>query len=123
MFHLTLRMSRSEIAGAVVLCLTVAIGAMTDRSLCLWQAVTGSPCPGCGITRALVVLACGDWRGAMQLNASSLVVGPLLLVAALRRVGIQPAAFQSMNACGPREESESSNAAARASGDGPREPK
>ena len=99
----TLRTSRSEIAGAVVLCLAVAIGAMTDSSICLWRAMTGSPCPGCGITRALFVLACGDWRGAMQLNASSLVVGPLLLVAALRRVGIQPAALHSMSACGPRE--------------------
>lgn len=34
--------------------------------LCPLKALTGWPCPGCGLTRALVLCAHGDWQGAFN---------------------------------------------------------
>lgn len=36
---------------------------------CLWQAVSGLPCPGCGVTRAWLCALAGDFHQAMRLNA------------------------------------------------------
>jgi len=35
---------------------------------CVWRAVTGWPCPGCGTTRAIVRLLQADLPGALALN-------------------------------------------------------
>ena len=57
-------------------------------SLCVIRRVTGRPCPGCGMTRALSRLAHGDPRGAWRRNPRVVIVAPLLagvwLSAALR---------------------------------------
>ena len=37
----------------------------------------GIPCPGCGLSRAVIELLRGDWRGAMELHAFA----PVFLVA------------------------------------------
>ena len=44
-------------------------------SLCPFRAATGLPCPGCGMTRAMVSLGRLDLDGAMRLHPFSL---PLL---------------------------------------------
>lgn len=43
----------------------------------------GVPCPGCGLSRAVIELLRGDWRGAMELHAFS----PVLLVAVVMILG------------------------------------
>src|SRR5688500_14551450 len=37
-------------------------------SLCFFHNVTGLPCPGCGITRALVCCAHGQWSAAFTFH-------------------------------------------------------
>lgn len=44
---------------------------------CPIKAVTGLPCPGCGLTAAVGDLLHGDWRGAMATHAFA----PLFLLA------------------------------------------
>ena len=43
----------------------------------------GIPCPGCGLSRAVIELLRGDWRGAMELHAFS----PVLLAAIVMILG------------------------------------
>lgn len=43
----------------------------------------GIPCPGCGLSRAVIELLRGDWRGAMELHAFS----PVVLVAIVMILG------------------------------------
>lgn len=42
--------------------------------LCLFQAITGKPCPGCGVTRSALALLAGDWQRAIVLNPAGLAV-------------------------------------------------
>lgn len=58
---------------------------------CLFHALTGLQCPGCGTTRALHHLLHGDVAGAFRLNAMLFVVAPFGLVASLsKRVVLHP---------------------------------
>ena len=45
---------------------------------CIFHAVTGLQCPGCGVTRMLSALLHGDWRGAWDSNAAVLTLSPVL---------------------------------------------
>lgn len=45
---------------------------------CLFREVTGLLCPGCGMTHAIVAILHGNFAEAMQENALSLTVLPLL---------------------------------------------
>ena len=45
--------------------------------ICLWRAVTGWRCPGCGTTRALAALLAGHWRDAIHYNAPAVAIAPL----------------------------------------------
>lgn len=47
-------------------------------TLCPFRALTGYPCPGCGMTRAFCALGHGQWRLAVGFNA----ISPLLFAAA-----------------------------------------
>lgn len=46
---------------------------------CLWRRHFGTPCPGCGMTRALTELLRGHWAAAWQAHPWSYLVMPLLL--------------------------------------------
>ena len=47
--------------------------------LCPFRAVTGLPCPGCGMTRAFCAIGHGDFTGALGYN----VLAPFVYAAAL----------------------------------------
>lgn len=56
------------------------IGPLTLPSLCMLRNTTGIPCPGCGLTRAIVAAVHGDWRGSFAYHRlGPLVVGFLIL--------------------------------------------
>lgn len=48
------------------------------RPLCLIRAVTGKPCPGCGMTRATSRVFHGDLSGALRYNKLVVIVLPIL---------------------------------------------
>jgi hypothetical protein len=47
---------------------------------CLFRTLTGWPCPGCGLSRALAEMATGDWAAAIHTHALSPAVALGLLV-------------------------------------------
>ena len=51
--------------------------------VCLFQRIWGIRCFGCGLTRATVLAAHGDFRQAMSLNPLVSVAYPLLIAAAV----------------------------------------
>ena len=67
--------------------LQIGLGAMRLHP---WQcpifSSTGIPCPGCGLTRAMVLLLQGQWRASIQYHAFApifLILGVATLVALL----------------------------------------
>ena len=46
-------------------------------TVCLFKAVTGIPCPSCGITRSILLFISGDFQSALLMNP----LGGLALVA------------------------------------------
>jgi len=53
---------------------------------CLYRAITGRPCPGCGTTRGIILALDGDWMAARTMHPSSLWVLAWLLVQLALRV-------------------------------------
>ncbi len=53
-------------------------------SICVIRRVTGKPCPGCGMTRALSCVAHGHFKQGYQHNKRVIIVAPLLGYAWLR---------------------------------------
>ena len=51
---------------------------------CLFKAITGIPCPGCGMTRAFLELAEGDFVAAFQLNPFSIPFFLVLIFSAFK---------------------------------------
>ncbi len=45
---------------------------------CLWTTFTGVNCPGCGLTRALILLFQLDFQGAWNMNPMIYIVAPAL---------------------------------------------
>lgn len=80
------RVAAMQRAARVAWLLTpLALAALPTRwlaampSVCVIRRVTGRPCPGCGMTRALSCLAHGDLRDAWRHNPRVAVVAPLLV--------------------------------------------
>lgn len=47
--------------------------------LCMFQNATGLPCPGCGMTRAVLHLAEGDLLGSLRMHPLGIVLAAMLL--------------------------------------------
>ncbi|WP_299042334.1 DUF2752 domain-containing protein [uncultured Thermosynechococcus sp.] len=45
--------------------------------LCPFRAITGIPCPGCGLTRSFLAIARGDFENALRMH----LFGPVLFLA------------------------------------------
>ncbi|MDR1020911.1 MAG: DUF2752 domain-containing protein [Synergistaceae bacterium] len=57
-----------------------AVALFSLPTLCLWKLALGFPCPGCGLTRAFLLLARLRFAEAARMN---ILVTPLLLCGAL----------------------------------------
>ena len=75
----SLGIAATVIAGSIVL---VALGGPSRLGieLCWLRRMTGLPCPGCGMTRAVCHLVQGHWTEAIGLHPFSLLVVPWALV-------------------------------------------
>jgi len=71
-------------------------------SVCVIRRVTGRPCPGCSMTRALSRLAHGDLRGAWRRNPRIIVVAPLLIGVWLGVIRKEPRSDEERGLCGHR---------------------
>lgn len=57
-------------------------------SVCAWKAGTNLPCAGCGTTRAMLLLAGGQWSQALVLNPAAVLFVPLLVAANLYAIAV-----------------------------------
>lgn len=56
------------------------------RDLCLFKAITGKQCPGCGMTRAIASILRGDFQAALHYNFRVIIVFPLLCYVILKEI-------------------------------------
>lgn len=70
---------RVSIAVLALVALTPPGAVEGGPVLCPVRRATGRPCPGCGLTRALVHLAHGDLRAAVRYHPMGPVLGLLLI--------------------------------------------
>ena len=68
------------------------LSALPKIPLCPFKALTGLPCPGCGMTHAFLALGRLDFAGACAANP---LVFPLAALAALYAAGRVPGALRS----------------------------
>lgn len=75
----------SRIRGRVVRLCALVMGTglvvLAKLPLCPFAALTHTPCPGCGMTRATLAIASGDVHGAWQLHPFAFVVSPIVVLA------------------------------------------
>ena len=50
---------------------------------CIWRTLTGYPCPGCGLTRALGSISTLDFNSALHFNPIAFLIPGALLAAAV----------------------------------------
>lgn len=79
------RRKRAAICIALVLVgfYCISMYRMTG-GLCVLKGFFGFPCPGCGGTRAMILLAKGDVSGSLELNPSA----PLLFLCLLNEIRV-----------------------------------
>ena len=82
--RLIVAMTWLALAAAVVYLLVFEPGKSGFFPICLFRALTGFTCPGCGSTRALHQLLHGHVIEAFELNPLLLIGLPFLLFALLR---------------------------------------
>lgn len=67
-----------RVARLCALSLAASAVMLAKVPLCPFAALTHTPCPGCGMTRATWAIAGGDLEGAWQLHPFAFVVSPLV---------------------------------------------
>ncbi len=67
-------------ARLALVALVGALAVLANAPMCPFAAVTGHPCPGCGLTRATLSIVHGQFAQAFQLHPLSFVVSPLAAV-------------------------------------------
>lgn len=75
------RLGRGMLAGGLLYGVLVICGGPVLP--CPWRAVTGLPCPGCGMTRSTLALLRGDWQLSLRENALTWVILVFWLVVAV----------------------------------------
>jgi hypothetical protein len=55
-------------------------GANSGPSICFFRNITGLPCPSCGSTTSLKMIAAGDWQQAFFINPLGYIIGIGMLV-------------------------------------------
>lgn len=79
-------------AAGLVLATVWNLDWYSDTStVCLFRALTGLPCPGCGTTRAVSALCAGDFSTAWQLNPVGLMTVVMLAAAFIQPNWARPA--------------------------------
>ncbi len=65
----------------------IAVGSLVHRIpiFCPFKVITGIPCPGCGMTRAMTSLIQGDFINAALLNPFSFFLIFMLIISAIPR--------------------------------------
>jgi len=85
-------LAASALSGLLHLAGYSLLPALPGRVLCPFRALTGLPCPGCGITNAFLALGRLDFAGAYARNP---LVFPLAALMALYLAGRIPRAVRS----------------------------
>ena len=74
----TARWDRARRSMVVAILFLVAALVDPDRPLpidvCLWKRLTGSPCPTCGLTRAVCHAMRGEWTASLHLHPAGVLV-------------------------------------------------
>jgi hypothetical protein len=88
------RPPRQLVLHPLTLVLAFVVSAAAGRigvpiGFCAMRAITGLPCPGCGITASLAALLRGDVRRAIEAN----VAGPFVAAFFLAQIGLLLTAF------------------------------
>jgi hypothetical protein len=74
-----MRAMRGGVVGFAVLC-AAAVAAAFGWMRCPLAALYHIPCPGCGMTRAILLLASGHVRDSLRMNA---LASPVLVASAI----------------------------------------
>ena len=70
-------------AAALALSLCLRAGSLPKVPVCPFYALTGLPCPGCGLTRAFCCIGHGELGRAWQFNPFGFLFYPACIVLAL----------------------------------------
>lgn len=74
--------------GFVLLLPQIALNLPVD-SFCLWKAVIGIPCPGCGLTRALHFAFRFEWGKSLSFHPLGIpIAGAWFAIALMQATGI-----------------------------------
>jgi hypothetical protein len=94
--HLNVLLTSMAVLGGIALLAWYPAAAATVPRLCLFRALLGIPCPGCGITTSLIAVAAGDRVTSWQSNPVGiflfyfLVLQLPLRITAIASVSLEP---------------------------------
>lgn len=75
----------------------LSINEQEGVTICLIKRFLGIPCPGCGLTRAVISLCHGDISSAIKLNPLVLIVAPSLAIAPLALIFMPQKCYSYFN--------------------------